>query len=166
MPIEFEVKLNQKDMYRFHMHHIYTGIHGAMSIVFALLTFVMAGYMYSRGQSNYTLIYAVLGIVFLIYFPLDSKFKSAVQIAAPNGLKDGIRYQFTDEKIKVSVGEESVELTWDQIYKMQSTKTLILIYTSRKHAYILTREAVGEHYEALYQMAGRCLEKYQNCMKA
>ena len=55
---------------------------------------------------------------------------------------------------------------WNQIYKMQSTKHQILIYTSRKHAYIITREAVGDQYEALYQMAGRCLEKYQNCMKA
>ncbi|MCI5620621.1 MAG: YcxB family protein [Lachnospiraceae bacterium] len=166
MPIEFEVKLNQKDMYRFHMHHIYTSVNGFLSIVFAILAFAMAVNAYGKGLSNYVVVYILLGIVFLIYFPLNSKFKSSVQLAAPNGLKDGIRYQFTDEKIKVSVGEESIEFMWNQIYKMQSTKHQILIYTSRKHAYIITREAVGDQYEALYQMAGRCLEKYQNCMKA
>lgn len=166
MPIEFEVKLTKQDMYRFHMNHIYTGIHGVTSILFAIAAFALAGLAVNRGQSNYAVMYAILGVVFLIYFPLNCRFKSAVQIDAPNGLKDGIRYRFTDEGIKVSVGEESVDVLWSQIYKMKTTKTLILIYTSRKHAYILTKEAVGEQYSALYEMAGRCLEKYQNCMKA
>ncbi|MGN0342320.1 MAG: YcxB family protein [Roseburia sp.] len=166
MPVEFEVKLTQKDMYRFHMRHIYTSIHGPLSIFFAILAFAMAAYAYNGEHSNYTVIYVLLGIVFLIYFPLNSKLKAAAQIAASNGLRDGIRYRFSDDGIKVFVGEESQELDWNQIYKMQSTKHQILIYTSRRYAYIITREAVGDQYEALHEMADRCLEKYQNCMKA
>ena len=36
MPIEFDIKLQPKDMYRFKMYQTYSGFHGIMSIVIAI----------------------------------------------------------------------------------------------------------------------------------
>lgn len=165
MPVEFEVKLNQKDMYRFHMYHIYTGIHGLTSILVAIFAFVYTGYSYGRVGTGYTVLYILFGVAFLIYYPVTMIWKSAAQIKAPNGLRDGIRYHVDAEGVRVSVGEESSFLPWKQVYKMVSNRHQILIYSSRIHAYIITRDAVGAQYEALRQCAEQNLEKHRFGMK-
>ena len=48
MPIEFDIKLQPKDMYRFNMYQTYSGFHGIMSIVIAIFVFIAA--VLTRGK--------------------------------------------------------------------------------------------------------------------
>lgn len=163
--MEFDVKITSQDMYRFHMYHMYTSFHGILSILIAVLAFVVAGMTWGDVELTYSVLYLIFGVVFLFYLPLTLLGRAKRQIAMSETLQQTLHYGFDEEGVHVTVGEESATLPWKQIYKLVSTKHNILIYSNRIHAYIIPRSAVGDRYEAFRELAGQYLEKYQNCMK-
>ena len=82
-----------------------------------------------------------------------------------NALSKSIHYEFEEETIHVSVGEESVEFKWENILQMKTSGNLLLLYTNRINAYIFPLEQVGNQYESLSKLAHSKLEKYRIKMK-
>ena len=56
MPLEFDVKLEPKDMYRFNMYQTYSGFSGLSSIIFAIALFGLAIYTYGEVSLPNTII--------------------------------------------------------------------------------------------------------------
>ena len=69
--MEFEIKLTDKDMYRFNMYQMYSGFHGWLSVILAVFVFVVGGVTYGEVETSRTVLYVVFGILFLIYPPLS-----------------------------------------------------------------------------------------------
>lgn len=165
MQVEFEIRLKPEDLYRFNMYQMYTGIHGWISIVLGILMFVLTVRTYGNVEMTYTLLYAVFGILFLFYAPVTLKLRSKQSIAASEELSKPLHYVVDADGFKVSQGEASAELAWNQIYKMVATKRNVLVYSSRKNAYVIPREQLGENYQALFDLAKEKLEKFRVKMK-
>lgn len=165
MPIKFNVKITDQDMYRFHMYHMYRSFHGVFSIIAAIIAFVVAVVTWGGLSASYTVLYVVFGIVFLFYFPVTLKMKAKSQIAMSEALKEALEYAVDEEGIHVSQKGENACLQWKQVYKMVTTKHNVLIYSSRVNAYVIPRTIIGTQYQALKELADSKLEKYQNCMK-
>lgn len=165
MQIEFEVRLKPEDLYRFNMYQMYTGIHGWISIVLGIAMLVLTVYTFGTVEMTYTLLYAVFGILFLFYAPVTLKLRSRQSIAASEELSKPLHYVVDADGFKVSQGEASAELGWNQIYKMVATKRNVLVYSSRKNAYVIPREQLGENYQALSNLAKEKLEKFRVKMK-
>lgn len=165
MPIELDVKITDKDMYRFHMYHMYHSFTGWFSVFIAIIAFALAGLTYGKLEITYTILYIVFGVVFLFYFPLTLKTRAKRQIALSETLSGTLHYKIDEAGIEVSFHEDSALLEWKQVYKMVSTKDNVLIYSSRVNAYIIPREILGGTYTQLQELAGTYLKKYQNDMK-
>ena len=78
-----------------------------------------------------------------------------------NALSKEIHYEFREDAIGVSVGEDSVEFKWENIFKMKTAGKLLLVYTNRINAYIIPLEQIGENYDALSKLAHKKLEKHR-----
>lgn len=165
MQAEFEIRLKPEDLYRFNMYQMYTGIHGWISIVLGIAVLILAVRTYGAVEMTYTLLYAVFGILFLFYAPVTLKLRSKKLIAASEELSKPLHYVVDEEGFKVSQGEASAVLAWNQIYKMVATKRNILVYSSRKNAYVIPREQLGENYQTLAKLANEKLEKFRVKMK-
>lgn len=165
MKLELDVKLTEKDMYRFNMYHIYSGFQGIFSIIIAILIFVVTGVTWGNIEKTYSILYILFGIVFLLYMPLTLKLKSKQQLAANTGLRESLYYIFDETGIHVSQNDETADLEWKQVYKMVATKSNVLIYSSRVNAFVIPRAVLGEQYEPLKQLAESKLEKYRIRMK-
>ena len=165
MPIEFDIKLESKDMYRFNMYQMYSGFHGIFSIVIAVLAFAMAVMTYGEVTMTYTLIYSLFGVLFLIYMPVTLWMRSKHSLAASEVLKNTLHYQMDEEGVHVSQGEDSALLPWNQIYRMTATKHNVLIYSSRTVAYVVPKSQIGDAYSKMAELANRKLEKYRVKMK-
>ena len=63
------------------------------------------------------------------------------------------------------MGEQSADLEWKMIYKMVSTKSNLLIYSSRINAYVIPRQQLGEKYCELAEIAKEKLPKYRVKLK-
>ncbi len=165
MPIEFDITLSSDDMYRFNMYQTYSGFHGWFSILFSILIFVVAGTTYGKVETMYTLLYVVFAVIFLFYQPVSLFLRSKHSLAASEVLRRPLHYAVGEQGFTVSQGEESAVLPWGQIYRMVATKSNVLVYSSRIHAYVIPRAQLGEAYGPLARLANEHLEKFRCSMK-
>ncbi len=165
MTIEFDVKLEAKDLFYFNMYQAYRGMQGIISIIISVLVFVMAVVTWKESGIGYTILYAALGFMFLFYIPVSLKLRSKQILKTNEVLAGTLHYHISAQCIRVTQGEEEGELPWDMIYKMISTKNYILIYSNRINAYIIPKEQLNGQYEELAELAKSRLEKFRVKMK-
>ncbi len=145
-----KVNLNDKDLYSFLLYHNYHGAQGKLGILVAILAFIAAGVTFGNVEMLYTVLYVVCGIVFLIYTPLSLKLKAKQQFGLVPDLKEEMTYEFSDEGIRSSIKDQSVQVKWITLFKISGTKDYIYIYTDRMHASILPKRCL-EDYDGLVE---------------
>lgn len=165
MKVEFDVKISGKDMYRFNMHHAYTGSQGIISILIAVLCFVMAVIANDKMDITYVLLYAGFGVLFLVYIPIGLYLRSKRQIMNSEVLKHTLHYVIDDAGIHTSQQEETADLPWEAVYKVISTGHNVLIYSSRANAFIIPKDQIGQEFAAIQEIAAAHLPKYRLKMK-
>lgn len=161
MRAEFDVKLTEKDLYSFNIYQTYTGSQGIISILIAIIVWVMGGVCFSRGQIPYGIMYLAGGLVILAYIPLSLKTKVKLTMKTNDALSKPLHYDVSENSISVSQGEETAELAWDRIYKLVANEKRILVYSSRVNAYIIPAEQIGSEYDSFISIAKSKLEKYR-----
>ncbi len=165
MPIEFDITLTEKDMYRFNMYQTYSGFQGWLSIAVSVLAFVLAVRTFGDVEPLYTAVYVGFGVVFLIYLPVTLWLRSRQSLAASEVLRGTLHYAVGEEGFVVSQGEESATLPWTMVYKLVATKRNVLVYSTRRNAYVIPREQLGEAYGRLRELASEKLERYRLKLK-
>ncbi|WP_075721269.1 YcxB family protein [Roseburia sp. 499] len=161
MTAEFDVSITSKDMYRFNMYHAYHGFQGIFATVIGILVLVVAGATFGKIDTMYTVLYAVFGMVFLVYVPVSLYMRSKQQILSSEVLRQALHYKVDEEGVHVSQNDQTADLLWNQIYKVVSTKSNLLIYSSRVNAYVIPRATIGADYETVAKLAEKHLEKYR-----
>lgn len=165
MPLEFDITLTQKDMFRFNLVQTYSGMQGWSSVVISVIAFVLAGITYGEIEPIYTILYIGFGILLLVYIPVSLYLRSKHSFAVSAVLREPLHYSVTKEGIRVTQKEENAILPWEQVYKIKATGNLVLIYSSRIHAYVIPRQQLGEAYQDLAESAVKNLPKYRVAMK-
>ena len=166
MKVVLDIKLDAKDLFPFNIQQAYRGMQGILSIILPILVFAYAVTSFGEVSIGSTLVYVGLGIVFLVYVPVSLWLRvNKIVKDENNALSKVLHYEFEEEVIHVSVGEESVEFKWENIFQMKSSGPLLLVYTNRINAYVLPLEQVGDRYEELSRLAHEKLEKYRIKMK-
>lgn len=166
MKVVLDIKLDAKDLFRFNMQQAYRGMQGILSIILPILVFAYAVTSHGKVSIGSTLVYVGLGIVFLVYVPISLWLRvNKIVKDENNALSKQLHYEFEEEVIRVSVGEESVEFQWENIFQMKTSGPLLLVYTNRINAYVLPLTQVGDKYEELSKLAHAKLEKYRIKMK-
>lgn len=165
MTTEFDVTITSKDMYRFNMYHAYHGFQGIFATVIGILVLIVAGATFGKIETMYTVLYTIFGIIFLVYVPFSLYMRSKRQILASKVLQGVLHYKLDEEGIHVSQNDQTADLPWNQIYKVVSTKSNLLIYSSRVNAYVIPRNIIEKEYEKAAQLASEHLEKYRLKLK-
>lgn len=161
MTVEFDIKPQAKDLYRFNMKKTYTGMHGWVSVILSVLAFVMAGVTIGQAEALYTVIYLFCGVMFLCYLPV-ALWRSANRIIKTNEILSGtVHYELSEEGIRLTQGEESGDLKWNEVYKLVSDRKLVLIYVNRQNAYIIPRDQLGDKYGPLKELAAEQMESFR-----
>lgn len=165
MPIEFDITLTARDMYRFNLYQTYSGFQGWSSIVISVASFAAAWMTFGDVETIYTILYIAFGFIFLFYVPISLYMRSKNSLMASEVLRRPLHYAVGEEGFAVSQGEESALLAWEEIYKLAATRSNVLVYSTRRNAYVIPREQLGGRYEALAALAVRKLPKYRIRMK-
>lgn len=161
MPLEFDINLTEKDIFRFNMYHTYTGFHGIASILLAIGSFACAVKTFGTVSTGYTILYFVFGIILLIYMPLSLYTNSKRQVMMSEAFQHALHFSINEQGITITQGEEKAELAWNQIYKVVETKSNILIYSTRKHAFVLPQEMIKKEHDALIDCMKEHVEKFR-----
>lgn len=144
MTIEFDVKLEHKDMFLFNLYHTYHGFQGWLSILLGAAIIGINIYSIGQIETMYTILYFFFGLLFIGYNPISLYFSSKRTVTKSETLKNSLHYHFSDEGIQVSIGEESGMIGWKQIYRAVGTKNNLLLYTGRRNAYVIPWRMVSQ----------------------
>lgn len=161
MPIEFNVKLEAKDMYRFNLYHTYHGFQGWLSIILGIVITALSIYTFEQIEIMYTMLYILFGIIFVVYNPISLYFSSKKVVLKSDTLKHTLYYTLSEEALSIKVEEASATLLWSQIYRALSTKHNLLIYTSRRNAYVIPKRFIIEEYEGIRLLLKQQLPSYR-----
>lgn len=184
MPLQFNVKITEKDMYRFNMYHTYTTMQGYLSIFIAIGIFIVSTLTFGTIETVYTVLYYCFSVVFLFYFPVILYLKSKSQIHASAILQEPLHYEFREEGLFVSsevvtsieeseqeqeeedpivldAALQSSTLKWSDIYKIVTTKNELYIFSNKINAYIIPKSYVEHDIAAIKELLARNVENYR-----
>ena len=75
-----------------------------------------------RGQIFYSVLYIIVGIIVMVYVPLSLKGRVKTVIKTNKVFSEPLHFEIDEKVIKVSQGEETAELPWNQVYKVTGNK--------------------------------------------
>ena len=101
----------------------------------------------------------------ILYVPLNLRSRVKKQMKNTEVYKEPIHYTFDENGITTSFADQSVTMPWKQLYKIVSTKHLVLLYGGRIRANVIPRDQLGEAYGALYELARSQMDSYRFKMK-
>lgn len=145
MELEFDVKMTPVAMYDYLMHHTYSGmsgIIGAIAGAFCIMIFL----------ANRYVIYLIAGVVILAYLPIALLLRAHQQVQGTPVFKKPLHYKLTEEGISVSQDDSEEMQSWEACFKAVSTRSSIILYTSKTTASIFPKKDLGEKKEALIRI--------------
>lgn len=163
--IELDIKMTLKDMYRFNLYHVYHNSQGILSIVLAVLITLIS--IMSWGDVNvvYNVLYLLAAVLLVLYVPLSLYGKVKKQMKNSEVYQKPIHYTFDEDGVTTSFDEQSVTMPWKQLYKIVSTRHMLLLYGGRIRANVIPRDQLGDAYDALYELAKSQMDSYRFKMK-
>lgn len=119
----------------------FSGISGLIISFGAILLLIFNWGDLSVGQRG---VFLLVGIMFTIINPVMLSFKAFRQLKLSPSYKKPLVYEFLEDGIEVSLGDQHQKITWDMICRVMMTKSMIAIFTSRVHAFVIPLKELGD----------------------
>ena len=143
--INLTVKIEAGDLYDYMLMHSYNSPAGLLGSTFGAVLIIFA---FATTQW----IFAVLGVVMLLYLPWTLFVKSRRQILTNPSFQEPLQYTLDEEGLTVSQGEAQERMDWENMHKAVSTVRSIILYTSPVNATIFPKRQLGEERTAVVEM--------------
>ena len=160
--IKFSVKIKEDDLYRFNLHHTYTGSQGIISVVLFVLLIAIWILRFSVLSPIYRVFYPLIAVIFLLYIPLTLKVRVKAQMQQ-EVFSYPLTYELKDEGLWISspASEEPAVLPWEYVYKVSTWKEYLLIYSNRVNAYIIPISDISAEYNDTIAFIKSHVEDYK-----
>ena len=160
--IKFSVKIKEDDLYRFNLHHTYTGSQGIISVVLFVLLIAIWILRFSVLSPIYRVFYPLIAVIFLLYIPLTLKVRVKAQMQQ-EVFSYPITYELKDDGIYISSpsADEPAVLPWEYVYKISTWKGYLLIYSNRVNAYIIPIADIQSQYDETVNFIKSHVEDYK-----
>ena len=143
--VELDVKIEAGDLYDYMLMHTYSSASGVLGSAVGALLILLA-----LGTQRWAFI--VLGIILLLYLPWTLFIKSRRQVLTNPSFQKPLHYVLDDIGITISQGEDSVQYSWEELYKAVSTGRSIIVYTSRVNATIFPKKQMEDKRAGVIEM--------------
>lgn len=147
MNAEFEMKMTPKTMYNFLMYHTYHGFNGIFSILAGAA--LLALYAFGGRENSNSWLYLLFGVLFLVYQPWTLLTQAAKQVSTNPVFKKPLRYEVSEEYLKVLQEETENEISWTAVTKVRENGRSIFVYTGKRNAFIWEKAQLGDQTAAV-----------------
>ncbi|MBR1471370.1 MAG: YcxB family protein [Lachnospiraceae bacterium] len=144
------VQMDAHVLYDYLLHHAYSGASGILGSCFGVAGLLMF------ARTHYPL-YLVLGILLIIYLPVNLRYRAGVQMLSPV-MKKPLEFAFSAAGYTVSQEGVTQSVSWEQCTKAVSTGKSIVIYTGKNNASIFPRQQLGGQLTELLAIIGKYMD--------
>ena len=149
--VRFRIQITAKDLWMFSMYHSNKGYLGVFNLFFTLASLWLLVTRWSDVTVAYRILLLICVLMFTVWQPALLYMKAAKQ-AKTKAVKEPMDMTCSAEGILIEQAEQSQQITWDQIVKVEQVKGLLIIYMGRVHAYLIPEQASAACKEQLLEM--------------
>lgn len=150
--VKFEVKMTPQIMYNFMLNHTYKSLTGVLGVIFGIASFAMFGVTFGKTTATFSGLYLLFGIWFVLYLPVNLYVRSKRQVKNNAVFQKPITYVVNDKGIQIIQDKQKADCKWENIVKVCRTGKSLLVYSGKRNAFVLPKEAVGEQYDTLEKL--------------
>ena len=162
MQVEFTAEVTESDLMNFKLYHNYHSVGGVAGFLFGVVALIICGFSIANDLNiSYTLMMGFFGLFFTVYTPIGMKLKVKQQIKANPAFNKPIKYTVTQDKIILTLGEVTEELTWDDIFKITCTGKNLILYITSVRANIIPLKCIGSDLDTFLKIAQTKLKPFQ-----
>lgn len=143
---EFQVKLTAKELWLFSLYHSNRGMIGIFNIIFSAAAIFLLCFTWSTVSASYRVLLIICAMMFTVWQPGLLYLKAAKQAKTP-AVKDPMGLSFSDSGIVVTQSDQTMELEWDHIGRVDGVPNMLIFYMDRIHAYLIPKDVLGEQEE-------------------
>ena len=156
MEIKITVPLTQKHVYNFMMHHAYFSFMGYIGILISVCAIGAMIVTWGKMPLANEAVLLLAALLFTVFQPLMLYARAKRQTASNEAFRIPMTYELTAQGMLVKQGDAEKLFRPEEITRITSTSLSVLIYTGKNHAFILTKEALGDRLEDLRIWAKQC----------
>lgn len=144
--IKFQVMVKVPYMYDFLMKNAYQGLKGIVGIIISVgaLVLYLKGFGGNDDFMNGLLIFIA---ALMVFNPFYLYYKAMKQVKLNKSFQEPLNYTVNEEGITVGQGTEEGTIPWDAITAVTETRKSVLVYLSKRVAYIFPKEELEDNYE-------------------
>lgn len=154
----FHIQVEAKDLWKFSMYHSNKGYLGVFNLLFTLASLYLLVTKWSDTGAAYRLMLFACVTMFTVWQP-GILFLKALKQAGTKRLKMAMDMAFDKKGFTVTQGEQSMEVTWEQVTRVARISGIYILYMSSVRAYLLTDQVLGDERERFASFLREVLPK-------
>lgn len=147
MKYKFTYQTTAFDLWQLSMYSTYASMVGVCNIIFTIAMLLLSAKFWGDVNGFIKILFIMAICLFTIIQPLVVYIRAKRQVAMiPQDMEIG----FDDNGIHVKTENQNSDLKWNQIKGVSKKPSMIIIFTTAKHGFILTNKVLGKQKEAFY----------------
>lgn len=138
------VKMTFKALYSYVLNTNYRSLSGVIGLLLSFGFFVILILTWDNSTVSQKVVYLIIALVFTVINPLSLALKTFQQLKLSPSHKYPLDYTFSDDGITVAQGGTKQLISWDKICRIMMTRSMVAVYTSRIHAFVIPLSELGE----------------------
>jgi len=151
MKEKIQVQMTEQALFDFMLYHTYSGFSGFLTNVLGLAVVFAGILMRLRGKISIIQLglYILAGIVFLLFTPLQLRYRAKKQVRMNPEYKNFHIYIFDNDGICLQCSQQKTvekKIAWSKIKKVVATPKTIGYYYEDNSALIIPKESYGDKF--------------------
>lgn len=150
--IKLETGMDKKSMRSFLFTHNYRSIGGIAGIIISIIAWILVITSWDNLGILGVAVLILIGLLFIVIKPVMLLLQTSNVMKKDATYQDKMNYSFDTYGVGVSQGNDNAYLVWSKVIKLTFTKSMLAVYDSKNHAYIVSVNDMGDDKEALISL--------------
>ncbi len=147
MNYRFNYKTTAFDFWQLSMYYTYGSIVGMCNIIFTVAMILLAVKFWGDINTVVRILLVLACCLFTVVQPLVIYLRARKQVST---LPTDMAIVFDDAGVHVETGNQISHLKWKAIKRVAKKPTMIVVFSTTTHGFLLTNKALGDQKEEFY----------------
>ena len=148
MKYQFAINTTASDLWQLSLYGTYGSIIGLTNVVFTVAMILLS----VRFFSDANIVLKCLLIIAICIFPVIQPFLVYLQARKQaKNLPGEVHLGFDDNGMHICIGNQKEDIPWSSVRGVSKKPTLLVIFSSAQHGYVLNNKVLGEQKEEFYK---------------
>jgi hypothetical protein len=147
MTYKFEYQTTANDFFRLSMYYVYGSIVGICNIIFTIAMILLTIKMWDNMNGVMRIMLLFASFLFPVLQPTVIYIRAKKRVAM---LPKNMQISFDEKGIHIQNENQSSELKWSTIKRISKKPSMLIIFSTTTHGFILTNRVLGKQREEFY----------------